>query len=573
VEGLKPGPRGGVSKLRILDPACGSGSFLLGAYQFLLDWHLEQYAEEPERWKDVLVEAPGGGWRLTTAERKRILLNNIYGVDIDPQAVEVTKLSLLLKVLEGENEQTLERQFALFHQRALPDLVDNIKSGNSLIGPNFYEGKQLGLLDEEERWRINAFDWKAEFPEIMKSGGFDAVIGNPPYVRSQGLEATEKAYYARSFSAAAYQPDLFAFFVEKGVQLLGKSGRLGFIIPNGVLTNTYYAKLRRYLLANTAIEIIVDLKSGVFGDASVDTSIFVLRRITDPPSSDHRVRIGEYPARLYGRVETPTAAVEQHIFGDLPDTAFNTSLDPLSAELTGKILAGSVPLGSLVEAKAGMKVRKDFVGEIKGGPAHRPFLVGSDVKPFSTAWQGQWVHYDKSLEEEFSNQAFRDERIFTAPAKLLVRQILGNQRIYATLDSDQFFVDQSLYVLLPKDSELKLPFILGILASKLMAYYFGHTLADRKVTFPKIKAAQIKQLPIRLIDFSDPPDVERHDRMVSLVEQMLALHEQTGVARTTHDRQLLRRQIEASDGQIDRLVYELYGLTEEEIAIVERGIS
>ncbi|MFQ6117005.1 MAG: Eco57I restriction-modification methylase domain-containing protein, partial [Candidatus Bipolaricaulia bacterium] len=195
------------AKLKILDPACGSGSFLLGAYQVLLDWHRDWYVEhDPERWAKgrlpKLYQGPGGDWRLTTAEKKRILLNNLYGVDIDPQAVEVTKLSLLLKVLEGENEQTLAKHLKLFHERALPDLGDNIKCGNSLIGPDFYEEKQLSLLDEEERYRINAFDWEAEFPDIMKVGGFDVVIGNPPYIRIQAMKEwapIEVEFYKRRY--------------------------------------------------------------------------------------------------------------------------------------------------------------------------------------------------------------------------------------------------------------------------------------------------------------------------------------------------------------------------------------
>jgi type II restriction/modification system DNA methylase subunit YeeA len=148
-----------VSKLKILDPACGSGSFLIGAYQYLLDWHRDQYiADDPEKWakgrKPCLFQGPGGGWRLTTDERRRILLNNIYGVDIDAQAVEVTKLSLLLKVLEDENAETIGKQLALFQERALPDLGNNIKCGNSLIGPDFYEGQQMSFLDEEEMYRF-----------------------------------------------------------------------------------------------------------------------------------------------------------------------------------------------------------------------------------------------------------------------------------------------------------------------------------------------------------------------------------------------------------------------------------
>ncbi|MDQ6966415.1 MAG: N-6 DNA methylase, partial [Mariprofundaceae bacterium] len=154
------------AKLTICDPACGSGSFLLGAYQYLLDWHLKWYVDnEPEKWfkgrNPNIFQAGKGEWRLTTSERKRILLNNIYGVDIDAQAVEVTKLSLLLKVLENETEDTLGRQMAMFHERALPDLGHNIKCGNSLIGPDFYDQQEFSLMAEEDRYRINVFDWQA----------------------------------------------------------------------------------------------------------------------------------------------------------------------------------------------------------------------------------------------------------------------------------------------------------------------------------------------------------------------------------------------------------------------------
>ena len=235
-----------VAKLSILDPACGSGSFLIGAYQFLLDWHLQFYlANNPVKWakggKPALVQS-GKGWKLTIAERKRILLANIYGVDIDTQAVEVTKLSLLLKVLEGETGQTLQTIFRLFQERALPDLGDNIKCGNSLIGPDFYQQGELPLLTDDEKYRINVFDWhdgiSANLPseryesggelreapppnwttpmpgvplhgsysiKKMKEkavppvpvepeweGGFDAVIGNPPYVRIQHADSRSR---------------------------------------------------------------------------------------------------------------------------------------------------------------------------------------------------------------------------------------------------------------------------------------------------------------------------------------------------------------------------------------------
>ena len=181
-----------VSKIKVLDPACGSGSFLIGAYQFLLNWHLNYYTKNnPEKWKKgrsaaifLFKKDPELGeiWRLTTAEKKRILLLNIHGVDIDTQAVEVTKLSLLLKVLEGESAEIIDNTLKLERERALPDLDNNIKCGNSLIGQDFFEQPQAAELKDNERYRINPFDWQAEFKEIMQDGGFDAIIGNPPWI-------------------------------------------------------------------------------------------------------------------------------------------------------------------------------------------------------------------------------------------------------------------------------------------------------------------------------------------------------------------------------------------------------
>jgi len=184
LEGKKPGTRGGgVSKLKIVDPACGSGSFLIGAYQYLLNWHRDQYVDDdPKKHTKELYQGSDGQWLLTTQEKKRILLNNIYGVDIDPQAVEVTKLSLLLKVLEGESQESLYSQLRMFQERALPDLDNNIKCGNSLIVPDFYDNRQFRMFDDEY-YRINVFDWKQAWPEIFSGErpGFDVVIGNPPY--------------------------------------------------------------------------------------------------------------------------------------------------------------------------------------------------------------------------------------------------------------------------------------------------------------------------------------------------------------------------------------------------------
>src|SRR5579862_2970791 len=209
---------------RVLDMACGSGSFLLGAYQCLLDHCLDWYSEhKPDSFKKaVYKDSRDGHWRLTIEEKKRILTTHLFGVDIDHQAVEVTKLSLLLKVLEGETDQSFSMSQLPFGDRALPNLADNIKCGNSLIGQDYFAGKMFS--DPEELKRVNPFDWMQGFPEAIKAGGFDCIIGNPPYIRIQTMKEwapLEVEIYKELFRAGETgNYDIYVVFVEQGLQLL-----------------------------------------------------------------------------------------------------------------------------------------------------------------------------------------------------------------------------------------------------------------------------------------------------------------------------------------------------------------
>ena len=223
-----------MASIRILDPACGSGSFLIVAYKKMLDKHLEWYEKnKPKKHKDKIFQNQKGVWQLTLQEKKRILLNNIYGVDLDSQAVEVTKLNLLLKALEGENMESVNNISKFFGEPALPDLGNNIKCGNSLIDFDIID--HLQDMDDDERdrelERINPFSWQEEFLEIMKAGGFDAVIGNPPYIRIQTMKEwapTEVEHYKRVYkSASKGNYDIYVVFIEKALQLINKKGKMG----------------------------------------------------------------------------------------------------------------------------------------------------------------------------------------------------------------------------------------------------------------------------------------------------------------------------------------------------------
>lgn len=281
VAGLTPDQ---ASKIKIVDPACGSGSFLLVAYQFLLDWYLQQYSLDPKKWKDRITKVGPKSWILTVEERKRILLANIFGVDIDTQAVEVTKLSLLLKVLEKTSKEVLDNQLKLFHSRALPDLDSNIKCGNTLL-----DYRHLGqtLLDDDTRRRVNPFDWKKEFPEIVKAGGFDAVIGNPPYIRVQTMTEwapLEVELYKRHYAVAAKgNYDIYVCFLERGLWLLNEKGKLGYILPHKFFNAQYGESIRGIIANGKHLNQVVHFgDQQVFENATTYTCLLFLDKSGSP---------------------------------------------------------------------------------------------------------------------------------------------------------------------------------------------------------------------------------------------------------------------------------------------------
>jgi len=562
-----------VAKLRVLDPACGSGSFLLGAYQTLLDWHLKWYSEnDPEKHakgrQPKIFRGPGGDWRLTTSEKKRILLNNIYGVDIDPQAVEVTKLSLLLKVLEGENEETIGQSLRLFHERALPDLANNIKCGNSLIGPDFYEGKQLSLIDEEERYRINAFDWKAEFPHIFPSphgrgqgegSGFDAVIGNPPYVQVlHSRRQPELAYFSGHYvSASAFKKNLFPVFVERSLELVkNHGGRAAMIVPDRFFFTPSYVPCRKKLFERATLEEVLEILKGAFHNAIVGNAVFVASM---PKKDKYAVQIKHVNGKLAVLInELPITSIltdPQHIV--------NLLMTKHAAEILQHCQSVSVPVKSLVSAHVGMMIRdnkslftlsqlsKQQAPIVKGRLIQRYCLVGT-------------YFFDPSEAKIFGGT--KDSTKHEVAPKILMRKT--GDRLIACLDENGIYSEQSVYFLLP-EPQLVLAFLLGLLNSRLLSYLFKSCFITNPIAYPYIQHYDLEKLPVFDTQRLQPSKNDYYDRLVKLVEGMLKLHKDLQTTKTDHEKSLIQRQIKETDKQIDQLVYKLYGLTDEEIRIVE----
>jgi hypothetical protein len=597
----------GRGSVRVLDPACGSGSFLLGAYQYLLDWQRDRYVSEGEKWakgkNPRLYQAQGGEWKLTTAERKRILLEHIYGVDIDPQAVEVTKLSLLLKVLEGESQGTISGQMSLLQERALPDLSRNIKCGNSLIGPDFYSNQQASFLDAEEQYRINAFDWEREFPEVFKEGGFDVVIGNPPWGAS--FDNAEKEYFRKKSDVHVRTPESFNYFIERMWKLTKHQGLVGVIIPSSFLSQHEFWKTRKLLVETSNISRVCSLGDGVFYKVTAPSCILIF-------SGKNGDRIPIYlDLRNSNRRDLPVSLNKE--FGAREASQIGKDSDSYSLLLstnysivqkcyrwsTLREQAEDVATGVSSGLDIAYVYKPDDIQRLRletnllrklviGGEIHRYTLTPIsgkkliyitpeiNIEDYPECYAALLPHREQLKKRReaangkipwFSLNWPRRRKLFDEP-KILIRQTAN--KIMAAFDKEGWYCLKSgIIIQLPNEAKIKYEYLLGILNSRLLDFLYNDLVGEQARVFPEVKPVQLFKLPIRTIDFNDTADAARHARMASLVERMLGLHEQLGRVKTPNERVMLERQVEAVDGQIDALVYELYGLTEEEVRVVE----
>jgi len=556
----------------------------------------------------------------------------------------VTKLSLLLKLLEDENQETVGKTLALFQERVLPSLENNIKCGNSLIGPDFYnfqtppipnptppiplfskEGEpKAGAFEDADIRRINVFDWEKEFPEIMKSGGFDAVIGNPPYVRQEML-GEFKPYFQSHYKTYHGVADLYVYFIEKAVSLLNEGGHFSYIVANKWMRANYGAPLRRWMKGQ-GIEEIVD-----FGDLPVfqtATTYPCILRISKPVGAALRGR-PDFKEGQPHRV-APTMHVTRIKTLDFPNLheyinehhyeVSRTALDDSGWSLSGgdeeailaKIKAAGVPLGEYVKGKIYRGVltglneafvidadrRNRLIAEDpKSEELIKPFLVGRDVKRYcinnegrylilipkgwtrqtsgnvSDTWKWFKQNYtaiadhllpfnDKAEKRYDKGEYWWELRAcdyygeFERP-KIVIPAIVSGASY--TFDDKGFYSNDKTSIISTDDK-----YLLGLLNSKVLEFFMHSISSTKQGGYYEYKPMYVSQLPIVPV-----ADKAQHDKMVSLVDRMLDLNKKLQSARIAHEKELLDRQIKITDEQIDRLVYELYGLTEEERKIIE----
>jgi len=611
-----------ISKLSVLDPACGSGSFLLRAYQKLLDYHLEYYIGLKKPPKEVYYVGKDGVPRLTIREKKRILTNNIYGVDIDVNAVEVTKLSLLLKVLEDENKDVLEQQQKLYQEKVLPNLSYNIKCGNSLIGTNILD---LGDLEHDEILELNPFNWEHEFPLVFANGGFDVVIGNPPYVRIQNLSGILKESYTSSYkNIISGNYDLYILFVKKGFDLLRDNGKLGYILPNKFFTTNYGYKIRKYIIENQCISKIIDFKTNqIFDNATTYTCLLFLSNNQVKEFKYTSIELGNDTHNLkkldFDKIKMDTLNPDSWIF---TNEKTNIILDKINNftwnfdNICEKIFKGSSTGNDKIflfdyvsedskyyyvnsKIKNNIKLEKDLLKPFINGRDIRKYEIPSINKLLLFPYHKQDAKIElipyRELKENFPfvfdyliefRDLLKERKIkmnnkdfykYSAPRnlneyeknKIMIPDMIIKSKMTIDLVGNIYHGPAIHSIAFKEDVDKNVQLgILGILNSKLFWFFISNTSTA-------LKGNAYRLTPKYLNNFNFPNLNENKTKIKDiklLVEKILTLYNDLANCKLPQEEKLLKIQIDKVEEQIDMRVYELYELTEEEIEIIEKSI-
>lgn len=461
----------GTFPLKILDPSCGSGSFLIAAYQHLLDWHLAQ----------------SGTSNLISAERIRILLDHIHGIDIDPQAVELTKLSLILLALEPGSSGPL------------PDLDRNIRCGDALT-----------------------IDWTAAFPAAFARGGFDCIIGNPPYLFGEHLDPAEKESLKERFPSAADQADAYQFFLELTGRLANRSATTGMLVPDAILARSGCSAVRRLLLEN-GLERVFHCGS-VFGAGVSTAALIQSAGHTGPVARDDlddgRIRTRHHCRR--SRFETD------------PEHRLLIHASDREHELLEKIGDSSIPLGDLGTLSRGEELGRRHLSSHDA----IPILVGRDVSSYRIAPPTRFVAILRKPAEIYQ------------PGKILIVKT-GTSPV-AAIDTEGHATLQSLYNFHPHPDAPDPRYLLAIINSRLIAWWIKKTFTAYKKLFPQLNQETTAGIPIRPPGESDGPV---YQNILACVDEISAPSHQDP----------------ATDRRIDRLVYQIYRLSDEDVAVLNGG--
>ncbi|MGD0079442.1 MAG: hypothetical protein ABSB80_02190 [Methanoregula sp.] len=577
-----------VLPLRVLDPACGAGTVLLCVFRALL---------------------ASQGNRLTFDECHSILVDSIYGVDISRHAVVATKMLLLFRLFGEFSSSPAPQDIPGIIEGLFRDLRHTIRCGNALIAPDIVNDESWMFCPARERHLLNPFAWAAEFPEIFAAGGFDMVISNPPEGLPEQKEWIQR-YLQRHYAAYHPEADRSAFFIEKGLVLLRPGGSLNFTMSDLWLRGRAGSPLR-YLLTTKQVEEIVDLPGSVGGPDETGTCILRLTNHSPSHAAVAALVDPASPGDLEAYVHAHHFPVDQANFGE----GGWTLRDKRTEEVLEKIRESGSPLEDYVmgQFRPGTEWASDpaFVIDsslrktlISGDPECkkfiRPVISGETIGRYEPAVHISFaVFIPQGWTDHYPGARSSPWRWFKRRHPVLARFLKSRKSTKAeeapdhwweTACSDDFWREQHPKILFAnRFQELAFGFdpgrgiagpsvgalassslyLLGLLNSRLISFVFERTVRSSFRNRTEFSGDDLMDIPVYTPDFDNPDDKARHDRMVALVTEMLELHKHLSHAKSDQEKRIITQEIESIDRQIDSLVYGLYGLTADEVAVVE----
>ncbi|MBX5449603.1 Eco57I restriction-modification methylase domain-containing protein [Thermogemmatispora sp.] len=533
------------ARLRVLDPCCGAGSFLIRLYRLLLAWFREQYvAAGPERFPQAVRRDEQGRWRLTLAEGRRILLDQIYGVDLDCWAVEVTRLSLFLLLLEECQGSWHERAQI---SRLLPRLGRNIRCGNALGGASAPMPEAATLA------KLAPFDWQAAFPQVFKrsaqqeAGGFDAVIGNPPYLFGEQRPRLARPYLEAAFTLARRQYDACWLFIEQGLKLTRPGGRFAFVVPDALLARDEARQARATLLHEGLLRVY---HCGPVFRACVSAAVLVVERGAQPSmiACDVPALVSTSASSSPGLPVQTRALCSRRRFLEDSRHRLLVHVSDEEAALLARLEHEGEPLGQYVRISRGEEIGKRHVSPI--GPL--PILAGDNV-----------TRYYIAPPTRFVSALTKPSSFYQAPKIVVVKT---GRRCVAALETAGLATMQSLYNLHLLDERLAYETLLAILNSRLIDYYLYKTFTAYKRLFPQLNQTTLATIPL-------PPRLARYQEpLIRAARTMMALQTQLTTASSAEARQALEQQRLQLEAEINALVFRLYGLSEAETRMLESTV-
>lgn len=616
IEGKSPKE---IAKLTFADISCGSGSFLIGIFDHLIQYHQNYYFHHPKEAEKegCLYDEDSATWKLSLHQKKQILLNNVYGVDIDHQATEVAQMSLLLKLLEHENLFTTAQQQSLFvADKILPTLSENIKSGNSLIGKDVVFQGKMKFDNYEEELKINPFDFEPAFPKVFKNGGFDAIIGNPPYVKEDiDKSIFENIKIGKLNKYYQGKMDLWYFFTCYGLDLLKEKGLLGYISPNNWVTSYGAKKLRFKIKNDSIIDLYIDFNDyKVFKDANIQTCILILSKNKSKNNYYTKYKLINKSIRNESEVKNHLVTLDEILiennydeneiyFNDFEKNALLSKLNNISNfKLTKEEIGNGIDvlqdfvkqshlehLDELVKINDGIFVLKNSeINHMKLTNEElkilKPYYDSQNIKRYYFNNSANYkiiyadekfrinidlypnlkIHLDKfknimtSAYKPYGLHRPRNINYFLGEKIFSLRKTKDVSFTYTKYDS---FVSRAFLII--KSTRISLIYLSGLLNSKLINFFF-HNSGKKQGSQLQIDKEPLLQIPIYKTE-----NKEQEDKMINLVNQMLESKKREKEANSDREKEYIADHIKSLDYQIDRLVYEMYGLSDEEIEIVE----